>query len=80
MSNSANSIPAFSEQEIRQVLSSSEGKQLFALLSRDGGQALQKAAQALKSGNPETAKQILQPMMESQEAAQLVQKINRRRS
>ena len=37
----------FTKQQLAAVLSSSEGKQLLSLLSRDGGAALSQAAQAL---------------------------------
>ena len=39
----------FTKQQLAAVLSSSEGKQLLSLLSRDGGAALSQAAQAFKT-------------------------------
>ena len=65
----------FQEQDIRRVLGSPEGQQL---LNRDGGQALRKAASALRSGNPEEAMQALAPVMNTKEASDLVDKINRK--
>lgn len=68
----------FKEQDIRRVLGSPEGQQLLQLLNRDGGQALRKAASALRSGNPEEAMQALAPVMNTKEASDLVDKINRK--
>ena len=71
-------IPNFSEEEIRKVLGSSEGQALLRLLNRDGGAALQKAAQAVKNGNFSSAQEIMRPLMEAPDAAELVRKINRK--
>lgn len=60
------------------VLSSSEGKQLLSLLSRDGGAALSQAAQAFKNGDTELAKSIISPLMQTGEAQALIEKINER--
>lgn len=68
----------FTSQQLAAVLSSKEGKQLFALLSRDGGNALSQAAQALKNGDTELAKSLVSPMMQSDEAQALIAKINER--
>ena len=69
---------SFTSQQLAAVLSSKEGKQLFALLSRDGGNALSQAAQALKNGDTELAKSLVSPMMQSDEAQALIAKINER--
>ncbi|MDD3164290.1 MAG: hypothetical protein PHS97_00330 [Oscillospiraceae bacterium] len=66
----------FSEFDIQKVLGSSEGKSLIALLNQDGGAVLRKAADALKSGRQEDAKQLLEPLMRTPEAQELVRKIN----
>ena len=66
----------FTKQQLAAVLSSSEGKQLLSLLSRDGGAALSQAAQALKNGDAELAKSLVSPMLESSEAQALIAKIN----
>ena len=44
MKQDSQKIPQFSAEQIRQVLTSPEGKQLIALLNRDGGKGLQQAA------------------------------------
>ena len=69
---------SFTSQQLAAVLSSREGKQLLALLSRDGGNALSQAAQALKNGDTELAKSLVGPMMQSAEAQALIAKINER--
>ncbi len=78
MQNQSNSLP-FSEQDIKRVLGSDEGKQLLRLLNRDGGAALRQAAEAIKAGDAARAKQLLSPIMETSEAASLVEKINQKR-
>ena len=67
----------FQEQDIRRVLGSPEGQKLLQLLNRDGGQALRQAANALRSGNTQAAMEVLSPIMETKEAAELVEQINR---
>ena len=67
----------FNENDVRRVLGSPEGKKLLQMLNRDGGQTLRKAADALRTGNPEEAMRILSPVMESDKAAGLIEKLNR---
>ena len=67
----------FSESDVKKVLTTPEGKKLLQLLNRDGGKTLQQAAQALKNGQSEAAQQLLKPLMESEAATELVQKLNR---
>ena len=67
----------FNEKDIKRVLGSPEGQQILRLLNRDGGQALRQAADALRSGNTEEAKRVLSPIMESEEAAGLINKLNK---
>ncbi len=71
-------FPAFSEADIKKVLGSPEGQALLQLLNRDGGTLLRQAAAAVKSGDMEKAKQLVQPVMESRDAAALIEKINRK--
>lgn len=72
-----NRLP-FAEKDIKKVLESAEGQKLIQILNRDGGNALRQAAAALQRGDLESAKQVLSPVMESEEASQLVDKLNRR--
>ena len=69
---------SFTQQQLAAVLASQEGKQLLALLSRDGGAALAQAAQALRQGDTALAKSLVSPMMQSAEAQALIAKINER--
>lgn len=66
----------FSQKDIAKVFGSSAGQQLLQLLNRDGGQALRQAASALQTGNFTQAKEILSPVMESEEASRLIQALN----
>ncbi|MBS6366664.1 MAG: hypothetical protein KH420_04880 [Clostridiales bacterium] len=77
MNQSDNRLP-FSQADIRKVLGTDEGKKLIAYLSRDGGAVLKQAAEALKRGDQAAAQQILSPMMQTAEAQELVDKINRK--
>lgn len=64
--------PDMSEQQLWQILSSPQGQSLLRLLSRDGGTALQSAIQAAKNGNYALAQQLLAPMVQSEQAQQLL--------
>ena len=68
----------FTKQQLAAVLSSSEGKQLLSLLRREGGAALSQAALAFKNGDTELAKSIISPLMQTDEAQALIEKINER--
>ena len=68
-------MPSFSEADIKKVLGSKEGQALLRLLSRDGGGALQAAAKALKAGDTARAQSLVQPMLQTDEAAALLNKL-----
>lgn len=70
---------SFSAAEVRAVLGSKEGKRLIELLNSDGGAALRSAAQSVKDGNYEKAKQTVAPLLQSQEAQSLMQSIQNRK-
>ena len=63
----------FQPEQVRQVL----GKKLLQLLTQDGGAALQQAAARLKAGDTAGAQAALAPFLSSEEAAALLQQINR---
>lgn len=71
-------LPSFSEADIKKVLGTSEGQALLRILTRDGGNTLRQAANALKSGNTALAQNIVGPLLQSQEASELIKKINRK--
>ena len=64
----------FSPEQIKQVLGSEEGKKLIAMLSKSGN--LQAAANAFKHGDMTAAQEALKPALQTQEAEELLQKIN----
>lgn len=74
--NNSGSLP-FTQADLARALASPEGRQLLALLRRDGGDALQQAAQAVKTGNYEAAKTVLEPMLQNPEAAALLGKLTK---
>lgn len=66
--------PQFSPEQVKKILSSPEAQQLIALLNRDGGKNLQKAAEEFRKGNTAEAQEVLKPMMDTQEANELLKK------
>lgn len=62
--------------QMSKLLASPEGRQLLALLQRDGGDKMQQAAEEFRKGNVAAAQELLQPVMQSREASDLLQKIN----
>ena len=69
----------FSMTEAAKLLASAEGQKLLALLRQDGGNPLNQAAAAMRAGDTEGAKAILQPILGTPEAAALLEQLNRRR-
>ena len=71
-------FPSFSEADVRKVLGSKEGQALLRLLNKDGGAALKQAADALKAGDTAKAQALVKPIMQTPEAAALVEKLNQK--
>ena len=67
---------SFSADQLRRVLDSAEGKQLLALLAADGGGRLWQAAEAVKAGDHARAQAILQPVLQTEQAQALLQKLD----
>lgn len=67
----------FSEDEVRKVMHSREGKQLIRLLQQDGGIRLRQAAGALEKGDAEQLPQILGPILQTEEIQTLLKKLDR---
>ncbi len=67
--------PALNADQAKKILQSPEGKQLIALLNRDGGAAMRKAAAALKTGDQAAAQQAVSPLLQDPKAAQLLEKL-----
>lgn len=66
--------PKISPQEMQRVMSSPEGKELLAMLSRSGG--LQAAMEAFRKGDMKAVQSALQPVIQTKEAGELLNKIN----
>lgn len=67
---------SFSADQLQRVLDSAEGKQLLALLAADGGGRLRQAAEAVKAGDHARAQAILQPVLQTEQAQALLQKLD----
>lgn len=67
---------SFSADQLRRVQDSAEGKQLLALLAADGGGRLRQAAEAVKAGDHARAQAILQPVLQTEQAQALLQKLD----
>ncbi len=65
----------FSVQKFREILASAEGKQLIAMLSRDGGKGMQQAAEAYRKGDVAGAQEALRPLVDTPEGNALLQKL-----
>ena len=61
------------------LLATPEGKQLIAVLQRDGGKTLQQAMALAAAGKTQEAVALLRPLTQTGEAADLLEKINGRR-
>ena len=67
---------SFSADRLRRVLGSAEGEQLLALLAAYGGGRLRQAAEAVKAGDHARAQAILQPVLQTEQAQALLQKLD----
>ena len=67
---------SFSADQLRRVLGSAEGKQLLARRAADGGGRLRQAAEAVKAGDHARAHAILQPVLQTEQAQALLQKLD----
>ena len=76
MKQDSSNSPQFSAEQAKKILGSAEGKQLIALLNRDGGQQLRQAAEAPRRGGMAQAQALMQPLTEDREAGELLKKIN----
>lgn len=70
--------PQISPQQLKQMMASSEMRQLLALLNRDGGATLRQAAQQFRSGDSRGAQELLRPLMEQKEAAELLTRLDQK--
>lgn len=76
MKQDSSNPPQFSAEQAKKILGSAEGKQLLALLNRDGGQQLSQAAEAFRCGDMARVQALMQPLTQDREAAELMKKIN----
>ena len=67
---------SFSPEQLRRVLGSSEGRQLLALLSSGCGERLRQAADAAKQGDHARAMELLQPVLNTEQAQARLRKLN----
>ena len=76
MKQDSSNPPQFSAEQAKKILGSAEGKQLIALLKRDGGQPLRQTEKAIRRGDMAKAQALMQPLTQDREAAELLKKIN----
>ena len=60
---------SFSPEQLRRILGSAEGRQLLALLASGGGDAA-------KQGDHARAMELLQPVLNTEQAQALLRKLN----
>lgn len=70
----------FSEKDLKTLLQTDAGKQLLALLNKDGGAALRQAAAAIQSGQYQKAYETIAPFMENDQAAPLIRELNKQKN
>ena len=61
---------------VQQLMTSPDGQRLLAMLTKDGGGQLNQAAAAAAKGNTADIVHMLAKVMQSEEGAKLVHKIN----
>ena len=71
-------LPSFSEADIKKIMGTKEGQALLRLLNQDGGKTLRQAANALKNGDTAKVQEIVKPLMQSRDAAALIDKLNQK--
>lgn len=65
----------FSMQEAMRLAQSDAGKQLFALLQKQNGAALQQAMADANAGNMDAVKKTMESLMASKEVQELMKKL-----
>lgn len=63
--------------EMQRVVASEEGKKLISMLSQSG--ALQAAMQAFQKGDMNAVQEAVRPVVQTQQASELLQKLNESR-
>ena len=66
--------PKILQAQMQRIMSGPEGKELLTLLSEGGG--LKAAMEAFKKGDMKGVQRALSPVMESDRAKELVEKLN----
>ena len=66
------------EQQAKKLLEGADGKRLMGLLSRDGGQTLRAAGDALKQGNTQQVKNLMGPLLEDPEVQKLLKQMEQK--
>ncbi|MBQ1372454.1 MAG: hypothetical protein IIY70_05930 [Oscillospiraceae bacterium] len=69
----SNSAP--DPEQIKRLLTSPEGQALIRLLQSDGGAGLQQAASAIRRGDTEQAKAVLEPLLAGTQGEALSKKL-----
>lgn len=65
-----------SQEQLRRILSSEAGRALLALLRADGGARMRQAAEAVRQGEHARAQEILQPVLQTEQAQALLRALH----
>lgn len=65
-----------SPQQIKQMMAAPELQELWKLLQKDGGAALQQAAKQFRAGDSRGAQETLQPFLQDRKAEELLRKLD----
>ena len=65
----------YCKEMLRSISEMPESQKLIQLLQKDGGKNLESAIQQLRSGSPEKAMELLEPMMRSGTSQDLLRQI-----
>lgn len=60
------------QEQLKKLLSGTDGKRLLQLLNRDGGNTLRAAGDALKQGNSQQVKELMGPLLKDPEVQKLL--------
>lgn len=63
------------KEKLKEILASSETRQVLQMLNSDGGQSLKNAIEAIGKGDMQRAKKQLEPMIEQESFAALMQQL-----
>ena len=67
-----------SQAQLQQIINSPEGQALIRMLKRDGGSGVRAAAESLRRGDAQRAKEILSPLLQKGDGEDLAERLGDR--